>query len=97
MIGTGRLCEFVNEFIKTHNDEEEDKSIWEFWLHKVDNQSWAEFRASVMANKPNGQAAAPTQNEIEDTVRASYEMLEGFSLCGGAQDGIIQAAGYDSD
>ena len=94
MISTGRLYEFVCEFVKTHNDEEEEKSLWEFWLHKVSDQSWAEFRESIGSGN---QAAAPTQNDIEETVRLSFEMLEGFSLRGGAQDGIIQAAGDNSD
>ena len=95
MISTGRLCEFVEEFIKTHNEEEEHKAEWEFWLHKVFNQSWAEFRESL--NPTEKIEAAPTQTEMEETIRASFSMLEGFSLRGGAQDGTVQAAGYNSD
>lgn len=94
MISTGRFKEFVEEFIETHNQEEEDKSIWEFWLHKVYDQSWAEFRESQGLDK---KTAAPTHIEIKKTVQASYKMLEGFSLRGGAQDGTIQAAGDNSN
>jgi hypothetical protein len=93
MISTGRLFEFVQEFIKTHNEEQEDKSIWEFWLHKVFDQSLQEFKETLK----NTNIAAPTQKELEETVRASFEMLEGFSLRGGAQDGDISAAGDSSD
>lgn len=95
MISTGRLCEFVEEFIKTHNEEEEHKATWEFWLHKVFDKSWAEFRESLNPTETI-ENAAPTQAEMEETIRASFTMLEGFSLRGGA-DGTIQAAGNNSN
>lgn len=91
MISTARFSEFVKEVIKTHNEEQEDKTIWEFWLHKVYDKSLGEFKESLK----EATKAAPTHKELEETVRASFEMLEGFSLRGGAQDGTIQAAGDD--
>lgn len=91
MISTGRLCEFVEEFIKTRNDEEEHKAEWEFWLHKVFDKSWAEFRECLNPTETI-ENAAPTQAEMEETIQASMQMLNGFSLGGGA-DGTIQAAG----
>ena len=91
MISTGRFSEFVKEIIEIHNEEQTDKTIWECWLHKVYDKSLGEFKESLKESNK----AAPTQKELEETVRASFEMLEGFSLRGGAQDGIIQAAGDD--
>lgn len=85
----GRLTEFVHEFIKIHNEEQEEETIWEFWLHKVFDKSLADFRASI---KQDSVKAAPTQTEIKETISASFDMLNGFSLRGGA-DGTIQAAG----
>lgn len=68
--------------------------LWEIWIHKVfDHRSFKEFKESLK----NENNAAPTQKELEETVLASFEMLEGFSLRGGAQDGDIQAAGDSSD
>ena len=94
MISTGRFFEFVQEFAKIHNEEQEDKTIWEYWLHKVFDKSLAEFKEALKTDN----SAAPTQKELEETVLASFEMLDGFSLRGGAQeDGIIQTAGDDSD
>jgi len=93
MISTGRFFEFVQEFVKTHNEEQEDKTIWEFWLHKVFDKSLEEFKASIKETN----TAAPTQKELKETVQATFEMLDGFSLRGGAQDGDIQAAGDSSD
>ena len=79
--------------MKTHNEEQEDKTIWDFWLHKVFDQSLEEFKESI--KKTN--TAAPTQKELKETVQATFDMLDGFSLRGGAQDGDIQAAGDSSD
>lgn len=95
MISTGRLCEFVEEFIKTHNEEEEHKAAWEFWLHKIHNQSWAEFQESLNPTETT-EKAAPPQTEIRETISASFDLLNGFSLRGGA-DGIIRAAGDNSN
>lgn len=93
MISTGRFFEFVQEFVKTHNEEQEDKTIWEYWLHKVFDQTLEEFKESI--KKTN--TAAPTQKELKETVQATFNMLDGFSLRGGAQDGDISAAGDSSD
>lgn len=80
--------------MKTHNEEHEDKMLWEIWIHKVfDHRSFKEFKEALK----NTNTAAPTQKELEETVRASFEMLNGFSLRGGAQDGTIQAAGDNSN
>lgn len=96
MISTGRLCEFVEEFIKTHNEEEEHKAAWEFWLHKVFDKSWAEFRESLNPTTEKIENAAPTQTEMKETIQASMQMLAGFSLRGGV-DGTIQDTGNNSD
>ena len=96
MISTWRLCEFIEEIIKTHNEEEEHKAEWEFWLHKVFDKSYLEWKEAIKPTEES-ENAAPTQTEMEETIRASFTMLEGFSLRGGAQDGDIQAAGDSSD
>lgn len=96
MISTGRLCEFIDEFVKIRNEEEEEKITWEFWLHKVFDKSYIEWKEALKPTEKT-ENAAPTQAEMEETVRASFAMLDGFSLRGGAQDGNIQAAGFNSD
>ena len=75
MLGVGRLSEFVNEMITIHNEEYEDKTMWEIWLHRVFDKSYAEFTQSI---KPNN-AAAPTQEEKADIVAESMNMLKRFS------------------
>lgn len=95
MISTWRLCEFIEEIIKTHNEEEEHKAEWEFWLHKVFDKSYLEWKEAIKPTEES-ENAAPTQTEMEETIRASFTMLEGFSLRGGV-DGAIQDTGINSD
>lgn len=79
--------------MKTYLEEKKESEIWEFWLHKVFDKSLEEFKETI--KKTN--TAAPTQKELKETVQATFDMLDGFSLRGGAQDGDISAAGDSSD
>lgn len=95
MIQSGRLFEFVREVIHIRNEEMEEETAWEFWLHKVFEQSWADFRASLNDNSTN---AAPTHEELKKTVSDSAMMLMNFCPYGGGdeQGGTVQADGNDS-
>lgn len=96
MVSSGRLEEFVNELIKTHNEELEDKSLWELWLHKVFDKGFDEFKNSLGGKH---EKAAPTQEEIKSIAMDSMNILAGFVLDEGLvnRNGTVQAAGYDSD
>lgn len=74
----------------------EEQTAWEVWLHKVYEQSWPDFRASL--NDSNSTDAAPTQEELEKTVRESAQLLMNFCPDGGGgeQDGTVQTDGNDS-
>lgn len=66
MLACGRLCEFVTQFI----DLENDRRLWELYLHKVYDKSYADFRASVMPVQP--------EEDLETTVNTSKSILEAF-------------------
>lgn len=94
MIQTGRLSEFVDEFILLYNDEQQEKTAYEVWLHKVFDKSFTDFMQEI-----NGtHKAAPTQQDLESTVRESQDILAGFVLCEGVnrESGTVQAAGNHS-
>jgi len=95
MISTRRFGEFVDSFVEKYNEEQEEKILWDAWLHKVfDKTSYAEFKERARVNT---HTAAPTQFDLNKTVQASFQMLEGFSVGGGAQeDGTISAIGDNS-
>lgn len=96
MIDTGRLYEFVREVINIRNEEMEDKTAWEVWLHRVFDMSWHEFRESLN-DKSSTTKAAPTHERLTETVRTSAQMLMNFCPDGGGeQDGTVQTIGNDS-
>lgn len=96
MIQSGRLCEFMTEMLHIRNEEMEEKTLWEVWLHKVYDMNWNEFRESLN-DKSSTTDAAPTHEKLTETVRASAQMLMNFCPDGGGeQDGTVQTDGNDS-
>lgn len=76
MLQTGRFTEFVFEFVKTTNQEKEDQLDWEFWLHKVWEGTFEEFRAGIETNRKNQNMSEQT---IETTVNNSLDILKNFN------------------
>jgi hypothetical protein len=95
MIDTGRLFEFCREVIHIRNEELEEETAWEVWLHKVFEQSWQDFRASLNDDSTN---AAPTQEDLKRTASESANLLANFRPPdgGGEQGGTVQTVGDDS-
>lgn len=50
MIKTGRLYEFIGEVINIYNEDQEEKALWEFWLHKDFERSYLEFLNDTQSN-----------------------------------------------
>lgn len=76
MLMTGRFREFVDEFINIRNEETEEKTLWEFWLHKVIDKTYNEFLNSLKAEDDD----APTEEDLIATVTGSVGILHGFNL-----------------
>lgn len=68
---TGRLFDFVLEFI----DIENEKTMWEFYLHKIHDMSFDEFKKSCTSRQTEPQ----TDEELETTIQNSQSMLNGFN------------------
>lgn len=75
MIQTGRLDEFVDDFMQITNDETEEKVNWEFYLHKVVEGSFKDFIEEIKTNKENKNMSKGT---IETTVKDSLNILQNF-------------------
>ncbi len=73
MIKTGRLYEFIGTVIRIRNEEQEEKVMWEFWLHKDFERSYAEF---VDATNQSGRPEPKTtsKKELVEIVRRSMEI-----------------------
>lgn len=70
LIAGSRFSEFIDEFLKI-NDEEK---TWSFYLHKVFDKSYLDFKESL---KPQ------SKENLETTVKNSFEMLNNFKIEGG--------------
>lgn len=70
LIFSGRFSEGVSEIYGFSNEDKE----WEFFLHKVFDKSFEDFRASSLA-----QPQKMTADDFEATVNNSKSMLQGFN------------------
>ena len=76
MIQARRLNEFIREFVKIKNQELEDQTRWEFWLHRVFDMTFKEFLSKT-------EQAAETEEVLPDevlqaTVLESMGIINGF-------------------
>jgi hypothetical protein len=76
MIQTGRLDEFVDDFIVTVRKEKEEQVNWEFYLHKVFDGSFSDFVDEIENNKKNQNMSERT---IETTIQHSMDILNNFN------------------
>lgn len=76
MIQTNRFSEFVRSFIEKENSEREEQTAWEFWLHKVWEGSFAEFKNDMESDKKNKQMSEQT---METTIKDSMNILKNFN------------------
>lgn len=71
MIKIGRLCEFVNELVDICNEEQEEKAMWEFWLHKDFERSYADCRKAMMNTQPPKETS---KEELTEIVKQSMDI-----------------------
>ena len=75
MIQTGRFSEFVTDFVKTINEEKEEQNTWDFFLHRVWDKSFSDFKKEIEINKQNQNLSKGT---IETTIQHSMKILNNF-------------------
>ena len=76
VLQTGRLAEFIDELGQLMWQEKADKQRWDFWLHRVDSMSFEEY--VQLCENSMKQNESSEKNDIEATVKHSYEMMENF-------------------
>ena len=72
MIKTGRLYEFIGAVIRIRNEEQEEKVMWEFWLHKDFERSFSEFCNATQDNTTKPKTAS--KKELVEIVKHSMEI-----------------------
>ena len=75
MIKAKRFSEYVNEFVSMTNEELQDQTKWEYWLHRVFDMSFSDFLARTEESRSG---KSMTKNELESTVANSWEICQGF-------------------
>lgn len=83
MLDAGRLEESVGELVRMHNEELQEKHLWELWLHKEfeGNPSYEKFRN--MHLHPDQFRKSAKQNtmddfEAESIVKKSRDLMNSF-------------------
>lgn len=76
MIFTGRFADFVDEFVQIVRDEKEEQTSWDFYLHKVMEGSFIEFRESMKNEKTHKEMS---EKAIETAINDSMNILNNFN------------------
>ncbi len=77
MILTGRLADFVREFVTIRNEEMDEQTKWEYWLHKVFDKSFKEFLEQT-ERAAEETTESVSKEELTETVFASTSILNSF-------------------
>ena len=75
-IESGRLDEFVLEFVDIRNQEMKEKIQWEFFLHKVHHMTWEEYANAT--EQPESNEA--DMDKVEAQVKESMNILQNFRV-----------------
>ena len=82
MMQTCRFSEFVDEFMHTVISEEDDEKTWEFYLHRVQEGSFRDFKDGLETDKQNQNMS---KESMEDTIQNSLGILNNFTPSEGGE------------
>ena len=67
------LNDFISDLFKFINEEREEKTQWEFFLHKVYDKTWKEFIDEINASNEQKEV------DLGATLTKSKNMLKNFT------------------
>ncbi len=76
MIRTGRFESFVDDFMRQQFEDENEQKTWEFFLHRVFEGSFEDFKQQLAENKAN---QTMTASEIETAINHTNSILKTFN------------------
>ena len=76
MLQAGRFSEFVVEIWNTAQKEKDEQTLWEYYLHKVWEGSFDDFKEGLRQDIANQNMS---EQSIETTVKKSLEILGSFT------------------
>lgn len=78
VIQSGRLDDFVDNFVQLTNDEKEEKAMWDYYLHRMPFYEGS-FNDFVEETKNTNAHQRMSERTIETTVQHSFEILNRFN------------------
>jgi hypothetical protein len=76
MIRAGRFSYFVKSFWTEIHKEEDEKTLWEYYIHRVFEGSFNDFREEIENDKKN---RSISDHDMEATIKHSMNILQNFS------------------
>lgn len=73
MAKTGRLYEFISAVVRIRNEEQEEKAMWEYWLHKDFERSYSEF-IDATNRSSSTEPKTTSETELIEIVKHSMEI-----------------------
>lgn len=76
-INIGQFDRLVVEMLEIISEELKETTQWEYFLHKVYDQTFEEFMREI--EKQSDEVQTADMNEIETTVKTSLQILDLFT------------------
>ena len=88
-LDVGRLSKFVDDFIINISKEENERKLWEFYLHRQIEVSFNEFKETVEQQEQTRRQEERTRQmsnkQIETTLQNTINMVNEFNLRKGGE------------
>lgn len=72
MVETGQLVEFIDELVQIRTEERQEKTMWEYYLHRVYDMSFDEF---VQQTKEPETPETMGKDRMVEIVKDSLDIL----------------------
>lgn len=76
LISNGQFNEFVQFLLNKVSEEKNDAMLWEFFLHKVYDKSFSEWKSELSSER--GAADVMDEAKKEEIIARSSAILNGF-------------------
>ena len=76
LIDTEQFNEWVEHFLNSAAKEKDDVMLWEFFLHKVQDKSFVEFKNELSVTTRSG---AMDEAKKEEIIKSSSDILNNFN------------------
>lgn len=78
LIENSKFLEFIVELLNDYQEEQ----LYEFWLHKVHDKSYEEFKKGVESEKEKNEAPEELNDErVTEIIQESYAIINNFKPC----------------